>query len=282
MRNSNGVIPWHLIPNKVFTVDKIPTSGGAGKVSRARVKQLVAELLNENEQSPLHDSKDSDDFDSIIGQVLGVSIDDNKSFVDHGGDSATAITLLYKLRIAGLLTNSLDTTAADIIESTTIHELKRQIRTGKFKSQRRITLLSCDNSAKLTIILLILSRDSLTFTMPSSFEPTCTRFIILTIPPMHPLLETKPRHVCISSSGAAGDGGEGFTFAGDASGGQARDGGNIDITNNESGAIQTAGTASHDIDALSVGGASSTLSRHRYICTNRPSHGGLSKLLFLS
>ncbi len=150
MRNSNGVIPWHLIPNKVFTVDKIPTSGGAGKVSRARVKQLVTELLNENEQSPLHDSKDSDDFDSIIGQVLGVSIDHNKSFVDHGGDSATAITLLYKLRIAGLLANSLDTTAADIIESTTIRELKRQIRTGESKSQRRITMPSCDDSAELT------------------------------------------------------------------------------------------------------------------------------------
>jgi hypothetical protein len=92
----------------------------------------------------------------------------------------------------------------------------------------------------------------------------------LIIPPLHPLLETKPRHVCISSSGAVGDGGKGFTFAGGGSGGQARDGGNIDITNNESGAIQTAGTASHDIDALSVGGASSTLSRHGYICTNRP------------
>mmetsp|Transcript_32567 Transcript_32567/g.58945 ORF Transcript_32567/g.58945 Transcript_32567/m.58945 type:complete len:154 (+) Transcript_32567:1522-1983(+) len=98
----------------------------------------------------LHDSKDSDDFDSIIGQVMGVSIDQNKSFVDHGGDSATAITLLYKLRIAGLLANSLDTTAADFIESTTIHELKRQIRTSESKAQRRITMPSCDDSAKLT------------------------------------------------------------------------------------------------------------------------------------
>ena len=51
MRNtgSNGAIPWHLIPNKVFTVDKIPTSGGAGKVNRAMVKLLVKERLNENE-----------------------------------------------------------------------------------------------------------------------------------------------------------------------------------------------------------------------------------------
>ena len=93
---------------------------------------------------------DNDDFDSILGQVLGVSIDHNKSFVDHGGDSATGITLLYKLQIAGLLANSLDIMAADIIESTTIHELKRQIRTGESKSQRRITFLSCYDSAKLT------------------------------------------------------------------------------------------------------------------------------------
>jgi hypothetical protein len=45
----------------------------------------------------LHDPEDNDDFDSILGQVSGVSIDHNKSFVNHGGDSATPITLLDKL-----------------------------------------------------------------------------------------------------------------------------------------------------------------------------------------
>jgi hypothetical protein len=110
----------------------------------------VGDLLEPMNVPQLHDPEDNDDFDSILGQVSGVSIDHNKSFVNHGGDSATPITLLYKLRIAGLLVNSLDTTAADIIESTTIHELKRQIRTGEFKSQRRITMSSCDDSARLT------------------------------------------------------------------------------------------------------------------------------------
>lgn len=61
---------------------------------------------------------------------------EEKSFVELGGDiSALAITLLYKLRVGGLLSDSLDLSSADITESDTIREL-RQIVSGETKVKR--------------------------------------------------------------------------------------------------------------------------------------------------
>ncbi|QKQ27264.1 hypothetical protein [Candidatus Reidiella endopervernicosa] len=56
-----------------------------------------------------------------------------------------------------------------------------------------------------------------------------------------------------SQSGIAGDGGNGYIFAGGGSGGEARDGGSVNIRNEAD--INTFGEGSHGIYGLSVGGA---------------------------
>lgn len=57
----------------------------------------------------------------------------------------------------------------------------------------------------------------------------------------------------VSLSGTGGDGGTGYIFAGGGSGGAARDGGKVSVTN--TGEIGTDGNESHGIYVLSVGGA---------------------------
>lgn len=52
-------IPWNLIPKRVFATKEIPTSsGGAKKVNRTRVKELIRELLLvETTKTPQNTSK---------------------------------------------------------------------------------------------------------------------------------------------------------------------------------------------------------------------------------
>ena len=134
-------IPWHLIPKQVFMIPEIPTSKGAGKVDRAKVKQLVRQFIAAQVSSIPINSDNA--CDAILSNVLGVASASEKSFVELGGDSALAITLLYKLRVAGHL-RDLDVTAADILESDTINDLRDMV-SGKISPKRRKKLKTIES-----------------------------------------------------------------------------------------------------------------------------------------
>jgi outer membrane protein assembly factor BamB len=138
MRDSG--IPWHLIPKRVFFIPTIPKQGGgAGKVDCASVKQIIEDFLNTTTASV---SDDKDPLVSILSSVLGVTVELDKSFVEMGGDSALAITLLYKLRMAGLA--SVDVPVADILESMNVQNLS-DILSGDVVPKRRKVLQQVDS-----------------------------------------------------------------------------------------------------------------------------------------
>ncbi|KAL3931558.1 MAG: hypothetical protein SGBAC_011254 [Bacillariaceae sp.] len=107
-------VPWNGIPNNVFLVDNIPRStSGASKVNRRACDQLVVDLLETQRQKyssskvPEAASKHNDDsipeaaLKSLVASALSIpigSVDNSKSFVEMGGNSATSITLLYLIR----------------------------------------------------------------------------------------------------------------------------------------------------------------------------------------
>lgn len=126
-------IPWHVIPKRVFCVSRIPKQGGgAGKVDRARVQRLALEFL----ETTTNISDNDDPLVSILSSVLGVTVEQDKSFVEMGGDSALAITLLYKLQVAGHV--SIDVTAADILESRNVKDIRTAV-SGQVRPKRRKT-----------------------------------------------------------------------------------------------------------------------------------------------
>jgi hypothetical protein len=151
-------VPWHLIPKQVFVVDSIPTSAtsGAGKVDRARVCQMIQERLNDekhhhecNDQSFSKTSK----FIAILQDTLQCTIqndddDMSKSFVDLGGDSAAAVTFLYQLKVAKLLSSQSTLSAVDILRSESIKDLQDAVE-GKVapKDAKRQKLDDDDNGS---------------------------------------------------------------------------------------------------------------------------------------
>ena len=122
---------WNLIPKQVIVHSSIPRkTTGAGKIDRLQVKQIVQDIVKGATIA-------SDDrFDSLLTDVLKLSpneIDSTKSFVELGGDSASAVTFLYQLRMhfdASL-------TAVDILHSDSLQELKAVVVDGSPLSKRQ-------------------------------------------------------------------------------------------------------------------------------------------------
>ena len=129
--------PWNLIPKLVFFSQScLPrsTTGGAGKIDRTRVRAIVEDLLI-NQSKPKKEAQRDDLINNIV-EVLGIPVvDESSSFVDLGGDSALAVTLLYKLRkLSEMFGNTL--TAADILEADSIKEI-RSLLTSEEANRRR-------------------------------------------------------------------------------------------------------------------------------------------------
>ena len=120
----NTELPWNLIPYQVFGYNSdLPRTASTGKVDRARIKQIIQELIGQRkqQQSTLssENGKNNDsttrsieedkmgyslkDFQSIVAAVLWLDlhlmVDLSKSFVELGGDSASAVSLLYQMRM---------------------------------------------------------------------------------------------------------------------------------------------------------------------------------------
>ena len=119
-------LPWNLIPKQVVVHrGSLPRSAsGAAKTDRAAVKEIVQTIVHGTVRS----SKDI--LESLLRDVLRLSqndeIDMTKSFVELGGDSASAVTFLYQLR------RKFDTNlhAVDILRCARLCELKAALVGG--------------------------------------------------------------------------------------------------------------------------------------------------------
>jgi acyl-coenzyme A synthetase/AMP-(fatty) acid ligase len=122
MRSSG--LPWNVIPKQIILHPTIPRkSTGAGKVDRHEAKVIVERTIEGMESNKI------ESFESFVAQVLNLSlneIDMTKSFVEHGGDSASAVTFLYKMRMKF----DANFTAIDILESNSLHDLKQSVMDG--------------------------------------------------------------------------------------------------------------------------------------------------------
>jgi acyl-coenzyme A synthetase/AMP-(fatty) acid ligase len=130
-------VPWNLIPIKVFHHTIPFLSSGAGKADRLQLHEIVRQRVNG--QFPASQSSDPQTVDSIVCDVLQQSsLDPKKSFVELGGDSATAIHLLYCLRKAKLVSDT-ELSARDILEAQDIEELQRILVGDKATKKPRLT-----------------------------------------------------------------------------------------------------------------------------------------------
>jgi acyl-coenzyme A synthetase/AMP-(fatty) acid ligase len=118
-----GKLPWNLIPKAVFC-HEIPTSqsSGAGKTSRRDARNIVEQLLVQSSQPTLSTIKPT--LSSILCETLnlpGNELDTHKSFVELGGNSAKAITVLYQLR--QVFPTATYLTAVDLLINESIKDL---------------------------------------------------------------------------------------------------------------------------------------------------------------
>lgn len=105
--------PWNLIPYQVHSFPSIPKTPGTEKVDRAEVRKLLKGM--DYRSGAVHPSKRNAAavkttgiealqllFLRIVGDILGIVGNDSimsKSFTDLGGNSATAVSLHYELRL---------------------------------------------------------------------------------------------------------------------------------------------------------------------------------------
>lgn len=141
-----GGLPWNLIPKAVVCC-KIPrNSTGAGKASRKEASGIVEEMIQNPDTEGRHGSspKTGDrkaSFQEVMCQSLNLEVDDlihEKSFVELGGDSASAITALYLLRQNFESTVHLN--ALDMLTTSSLAEIER-IMSGEEKPRKRARLL---------------------------------------------------------------------------------------------------------------------------------------------
>ena len=144
-------VPWNLIPKQVFQVPSIPrgTSSGAGKVNRVAVKKFVMDQLRTAPTQGAFDETNA--FMSLLASTLQLTmeqVDVSKSFVELGGDSASAVTFLYHLRTKGLLSSAVSSlSAADILSLSKIEELPQilngetPVQENRRKKQRMNTVM---------------------------------------------------------------------------------------------------------------------------------------------
>lgn len=137
-------LPWNLIPQQVFLREEIPTSRtGAGKVDRAGLKVLVQKLLagagDDTTPQPLIKDAADDVLGALVAKILNLSsVDKSKSFVNLGGNSASAVTLLYHLKNTLYDKLPSDITAVDILLADSLAELNAIIRGETQRKRRKI------------------------------------------------------------------------------------------------------------------------------------------------
>ncbi|KAI2509686.1 hypothetical protein MHU86_4668 [Fragilaria crotonensis] len=121
-------LPWNLIPKQVVVHNSttLPKSAsGAAKMDRTAVKEIVQNIIQGTSRSG------EDILESLLRDVLRLTrkdeIDMTKSFVELGGDSASAVTFLYHLRRRFDVKNL---HAVDILRCESLCELRAAIMDG--------------------------------------------------------------------------------------------------------------------------------------------------------
>lgn len=125
-------IPWNLIPMQTFLRAIPRNSSGAAKVDRQACVKIVREARSvalKKEDSSLTEKGKTNSIRnllfSIVSDILGIDehhLDGNKSFVELGGDSASSISFLYRLKQEAVFSlSSLD--ATDILWSENLWEI---------------------------------------------------------------------------------------------------------------------------------------------------------------
>lgn len=161
-------LPWNLIPRKVFCHTIPVQENAARKIDRAALHALVERLVREDKCTRNESSNSSSDkqeivrdaarnisleyqsgsIRSIIAKVLKLTdVDEQKSFVELGGDSASAVTLLYHLRLAKAV-SAPSFHATEILEARNIRELLSLIH-GNMERQSKQQRLSTNDSVLL-------------------------------------------------------------------------------------------------------------------------------------
>lgn len=127
-RMRDAGLPWNLIPKQVVVHNSttLPNSAsGAAKLDRSAVKEIVQSIIQGTTRTG------DDILESLVRDVLRLTrkdeIDMTKSFVELGGDSASAVTFLYHLR-RRFDTKNLH--AVDILRSESLGELRAAIMDG--------------------------------------------------------------------------------------------------------------------------------------------------------
>ena len=129
-------VPWNLIPVQVFH-NTIPISkSGAGKVDRSALRELVQQLVDPPTLPSV--PRKACTLETIVCEILQLALlDDTKSFVDIGGDSASAVHILYRLRNAHLLGQS-KLSAYEILHAESIADVQLMISGVQTNKRRRI------------------------------------------------------------------------------------------------------------------------------------------------
>lgn len=152
-------VPFNLIPKKVLLVPSIPRStSGAKKVDRKACLKLAQSQNRQHRQTPVlsnsdkaHKRKSERTVFPIIATVLGINecdLDSKKSFLEVGGDSASSITLLYRLKQE--VRHVADLTATDILWCENLDEIERLVLgvIDKPKRPKQETRLSSSTAAE--------------------------------------------------------------------------------------------------------------------------------------
>ena len=154
VRMQKAGVPWNLIPRDIICLP-IPTNkrSAAGKVDRICLKGMVQTWLASKGGS-LASTKDKrifrktnvgSDVGRIVGNILKLKeVDMDRSFVDLGGDSVSAVTLLYELRSNdwsnGLGARAL--TLPDLLGPATISGLVNYIENGVELAVKRTKMMA--------------------------------------------------------------------------------------------------------------------------------------------
>lgn len=140
-------IPWHLIPRHVLFVDQFPI-GNTGKVNRKAIQDMVRNYAIGSHSSSngiVQPKGDGEIAKQMITMVLDLpSLDETKSFTNLGGDSASAVTLLYHLKSILPARSLKNFTAADIVSTKSITELLALIggELPSSKKRKRIRMVN--------------------------------------------------------------------------------------------------------------------------------------------
>jgi AMP-binding enzyme len=120
---------WNVIPQQVICRSlPVCNESAARKVDRRELQRLIRQATAGSPVDPVT-SGESGSFEGCVLHALNLvhsrsnHIDLSRSFVELGGDSASAVALLYQLRRLGVVGSTPSITALDILRASSLQDL---------------------------------------------------------------------------------------------------------------------------------------------------------------